>query len=420
MLANVSERGEFAATDAYIMSRMRNESVTKKLTGAGHRHRGPGRAEGQGLDGERLRVVDVRRTADQDRRRHARLGQHRGRPQGADHDGDAVPPQDLRRRLSPRKCRSQSRASHVGRRRRRGREAQGPAATAPQARQDAHHPADGGGRVRRGGARQRSSPTTAAGSPLEELRHECGVSRDGSKASNVLRAARKYGLDAKGYKYEDAREALRRCPSRSSCSGTSTTSSCSKGSGKGKVYLNDPAQGPRVISMAGARRLLLGRRADLQARAPEFKKGGAAAEHAAGAAPAPGRLGGRAALRDALRPAAGRPRPGHPDLHARSSSTTTWSAARSGSSGRCCWFMAGDASSSRAILTWLQRYYLLRLETKLALGTSSRFFNHILRLPAAYFGQRFAGEIGSRVADQRQRRQGRRAASWRRRPSTAS
>src|SRR5262249_25653462 len=48
-------------------------------------------------------------------------------------------------------------------------------------------------------------------------------------------------------------------------------------------------------------------------------------------------------------------------------------------------------------LTWLQKYYLLRLETKLALTTSSRFFNHILRLPAAYFGQRFAGEIGMRV-----------------------
>ena len=59
-------------------------------------------------------------------------------------------------------------------------------------------------------------------------------------------------------------------------------------------------------------------------------------------------------------------------------------------------FMAAR-SSSRAMLTWLQKYYLLRLETKLALGTSSQFFNHILRLPAAYFGQRFAGEIGSRV-----------------------
>jgi HlyD family secretion protein len=35
MIANVSERGEFAATDAYVMSRMRNESVTKKLTAQG-------------------------------------------------------------------------------------------------------------------------------------------------------------------------------------------------------------------------------------------------------------------------------------------------------------------------------------------------------------------------------------------------
>ena len=41
---------------------------------------------------------------------------------------------------------------------------------------------------------------------------------------------------------------------------------------------------------------------------------------------------------------------------------------------------------------------MLRLETKLALSTSSNFFNHILRLPAAYFGQRYSGEIGGRVA----------------------
>ena len=83
---------------------------------------------------------------------------------------------------------------------------------------------------------------------LEQIRSDCGVSRDGTKASTILKAARNYGLEAKGYRY--SLEALQ----------TEATFPCIihwefnhfvvlDGFKKGKAVINDPAQGKTEIPL---------------------------------------------------------------------------------------------------------------------------------------------------------------------------
>src|SRR6185312_15612029 len=59
-------------------------------------------------------------------------------------------------------------------------------------------------------------------------------------------------------------------------------------------------------------------------------------------------------------------------------------------------WMAG-AATLIGLLSWLQQEYLSRLETAITLRSSSQLFWHILRLPVAFFSQRFAGDITSRL-----------------------
>ena len=230
--------------------------------------------------------------------------------------------------------------------------------------------------------------------PLEELRHECGVSRDGSKASNVIKAARKYGLEAKGFKYENV-EKLYELNYPAILFWNLNHFVVLEGFDRQKVYLSDPAQGPREITLQELDTSYSGIVLTFKPT-PEFKKGGTAPEMV----PALRRrlVGSETALLFTILCGLFLVVPGLIVPTFTRIFIDEYLVGGQGWMIRPLLIAMACTIVVQAGLTWLREYYLLRLETRLALGTSSSFFQHIIRLPAAYFGQRFAGEIGSRVA----------------------
>ena len=84
--------------------------------------------------------------------------------------------------------------------------------------------------------------------PLEQVRADCGVSRDGSNARNVLKAARSYGLIAKGYRYEP--EELKKNGKFPCIIHWNFNHFVVLNGFKGnKAVLNDPAKGNYTVSM---------------------------------------------------------------------------------------------------------------------------------------------------------------------------
>ena len=227
---------------------------------------------------------------------------------------------------------------------------------------------------------------------LEEMRLACGVSRDGSRANNIVRAAQQYGLVTKGYRREP--EQLRDMPMPQIIHWNFNHFLVLEGFHKNRVYLNDPASGPRTVDFEEFERSFTGITLTFE-KGDDFKPGGA-----------------KRSLISALRRRAAGLKSGLlmviatglllvipglvlpavtgifiDDIFIKRMTDWIWPVL----------LTIGGAVLVQALLTWMQEYYLLRLGTSLALRESAKFFLHVLRLPMDFFNQRYGGEVGSRV-----------------------
>lgn len=228
--------------------------------------------------------------------------------------------------------------------------------------------------------------------PLEELRIACGVSRDGIKASNILKAAINYGLLAKGFQKEP--DALKNMKFPVIIHWNFNHFLVLEGFSDGKAYLNDPASGSKTITEEEFDQSFTGIVMTFET-GPDFVRSGVK----------PGittalrkRLkGSETALLYVILVGLALVVPG---LVIPAFSKIFVDDILLG--GKDNWLAPlllgmGLTALLRGMLTWIQQFYLLRLETKIALSTLSQFLWHVLCLPVEFFTQRYAGDISMRV-----------------------
>ena len=227
---------------------------------------------------------------------------------------------------------------------------------------------------------------------LEELRAATGVSRDGTNAGNLVKAARAYGMVAKGFSKQP--RDLAALPLPAVVFWNFNHFVVVEGFAGGRVFLNDPAVGPRIVSDGEFAEAFTGVVLVFEP-GPAFRRGG---ERRGLIGPLRRRLqGSEAGLLYALLASlclalVGLATPVFTQVfvdHVLVRDRTDWV-------GPLLIGM-GITAALRALLTWLQRSALLRLETKLAVTSSYRFLRHVLRLPVAFYTQRYGGEVGGRV-----------------------
>ena len=228
--------------------------------------------------------------------------------------------------------------------------------------------------------------------PLEKLRVACGVSRDGSKASSLIKAARIYGFEAKGFRIEPEGIFEKRLPMILFWNLYHFV--VLEGYKDGIYYINDPGSGPRKVTQQEFSDSFSGVALTFAPTA-DFKKGGKPFS-----------------LVDALK----KRLPGLESALLYIVLVTLLLVLPGlvvpsflrifidyilvkGMNGWLQPLLVGMLLTAllQGALAWLQQHYLLKTETKLALTSSTKFFNHVFALPIRFFTMRQAGEISNRV-----------------------
>ncbi len=229
--------------------------------------------------------------------------------------------------------------------------------------------------------------------PLEDLRQACGVSRDGSKASNVLKVARGFGLAAKGFKKEP--EGLMDLPVPSIIHWNFNHYVVFEGIDKGRAYLNDPAHGPLSVPVEELSAAFTG---VVLAFSPTdaFRPGGAPPS---GMRQLAHHLGhsraslGLVAAFSLLLVVPGVVIPGLEKLFVDQvlvGQFQDWVAPLCMGLVLCAVVQAG--------LTAVQQRLLARLEAKLSITLSARYLSSLLARSQNYFNQRHKGDLANRAA----------------------
>ncbi len=228
--------------------------------------------------------------------------------------------------------------------------------------------------------------------PLEELRIACGVSRDGSKASNLLKAARSYGMTARGFRKEP--EGLADLPWPAILHWNFNHYVVFEGMTETHAFINDPALGPRVITREELSEAFTGVVLTFE-RTENFRRTAKPSGLFAAFRARVARSGAGLALIALLSLALVVPGVVLPVyaklfvdgvlmLH-----QEHWV--------KPLFIALGLTALIRAALTWLRGALILRLKTKLTITGATAFVWRVLHLPIAFFSQRSPGEIADRI-----------------------